>query len=150
MNRVTKTRVHLCPSEYPGLTRTVLTYVQIGIRPKGLHNFAFSILNFDFPSHLPLMSLLADTYVPHKALYKCRGLFITIEDSLQIDPFFAKQTQFQNGRNERKYLLYNGIQQSDRPQAGQKQTQNKPNTNPNKPNLAEARNERKISINKAL
>ena len=94
MNRVTKIRVHLCPSDYPALTSTVLICTQIGIRPKGLHNFAFYIINSDLTSHLPPMSLLADTYVPHKAIYKCRGVSITIEDSLQIAPFYAKQTQF--------------------------------------------------------
>ena len=105
MNTVTKTRVHLCPSEYPGLTRTLLIYIQIGIRPNGLHNSASFILNFDFPFRLPLMSLLADTYVPYRALYKCKELSITIEESLQIAPFYAKQTQFPKRPNERKYLL---------------------------------------------
>ena len=94
MNRVTNIRGDLCPSGYPGLTRTLLIYIQIGIRPKGLRHFALYILNFDFPSRLPLISLLADTYVPYKALYKCREPSITAEESLQITPSYAKQTQF--------------------------------------------------------
>ena len=138
MNTVTKIGFHSYPLEYLGLTRTLLFYIQIGIRPKGLHNFAFYILDFDFPSHLPVMSLVADTYVPYKALYRCRGLSITTEESLQITLFFAKQTQFPRDQNERKYLLYKGIQQQDRLQAGKTQTQFKANTNPNKPNPQEA------------
>ena len=90
LNIVAKIRAHLCPSDYPGLTRTLLVYIQMGICPNGLHNFAFYILNFDFPSHFPLMSLFADTYVPYNALYKRRAHSITIGESLQIALFLCK------------------------------------------------------------
>ena len=33
----------------------------------------------------------------------------SVENSLQISYFYAKQTQFPKGQNERKYLLYKGI-----------------------------------------
>ena len=150
MNGLTKIRVHLYRSQYPGLTRTLLIYIQIGIRPKGLHNFTFYILHFDFPSHFPLMSLLADTYVPYKSLYKCREFSITIEESLQIAPFFAKQTQFPKSPNERKLIFNKGLQKYLPLWSPKKQTQFKPNSKPNKPNLPEARNEPNLSINKGL
>ena len=36
------------------------------------------------------------------ALYKRKDLSITVEESLQIAPFYAKQTQFPTSPNERK------------------------------------------------
>ena len=32
-----------------------------------------------------------------------------VENPLQINPFYAKQTQFPKGQNERKHLLYKGL-----------------------------------------
>ena len=125
MNIVAKISFHLCPLGYPGLTRTV-PICQIRVRPKGLHNFAFYILNFDFPSHLPLMSLLAHTYVPYNSLYKRRGVSITIEDSLQIAPFFAKQTQFP--KSQMNVNPYNRTHYENR--SNSTLGENKPNSNP--------------------
>ncbi len=37
------------------------------------------------------------------------GIFTLVKNPLQITPFYAKQTQFPKGQNERKYLLYKVI-----------------------------------------
>jgi hypothetical protein len=130
MNIVAKISFHLCPLGYPGLTRTV-PICQIRVRPKGLHNFAFYILNFDFPSHLPPMFLLADTYVP----YKSRGLSITIEKSLQIALFMQNKPNFQNGRMNVSANITKHYENISNSTLGE----NKPNSKPNKPNCAEAK-----------
>ena len=64
-----------------------------------------------FNNYLPIKDLPAfntlalESCVLHLVsclLYKCRELSITIEESLQIDPFFAKQTQIPKKSNKRK------------------------------------------------
>jgi len=66
----------------------------------------------------------------------------SVEDSLQIGPFYAKQSQFRESSNERKYLLYKGLSNFI-PLSAQK---NKPNSNPIKPNLQKA----KMNVNLTL
>ncbi len=68
-------------------------------------------------------------------LYICRG-------SSTNQLFFNKQSQFRESSNERKYLLYKRLSNFI-PLAGYK---NKPNTNPNKPNLRKA----KMNVNLTL
>jgi len=41
-----------------------------------------------------LMNYLRAYKAPYKALYNCRGLSITIEDSLQINPFMQNKPNF--------------------------------------------------------
>jgi hypothetical protein len=106
------------------LTRTVFTRLQIRVRPKGLHNFAFYILIFDFslqpltprpqsltpnPQSLTprLSSLPPDLWpltpnvIVHKylrackTLYNCREDSTTIESSLQINLFMQNKANFQ-------------------------------------------------------
>ncbi len=64
----------------------------------------------------------------------CRGLHASrncpstsVEMPLQINPFYAKQTQFPKGQNERKYLLYKGLSNFYPAGGAKKQTQFKPN-----------------------
>jgi len=58
--------------------------------------------------------------------------------------FYAKQTQFPKKSNERNYLLYKGLSNFI-PLAGQK---NKPNSNPNKPNLRKAQMNINLTLTK--
>ena len=61
----------------------------------------------------------------------------TVENSLQITPFYAKQTQFKKWQNEHKYL-HNNVLRNFKPLAQtKKQTQFKPNKAKNKPNLTQ-------------
>ena len=61
----------------------------------------------------------------------------TVENSLQIHPFYAKQTQFKKWQNEHKYL-HNNVLRNFKPLAQtKKQTQFKPNKAKNKPNLTQ-------------
>jgi len=52
--------------------------------------------------------------------------------------------------NEHKYLLHKGLSKFYPAGGAKKQTQFKPKTNPIKPNLRDAQNERKFNINKGL
>ncbi len=67
-------------------------------------------------------------HVPIRHLYNCRGF-----STNQL--FFNKQSQFRESSNEHKYLLYKGLS-NFYPAGGAK---NKPNSNPNKPNLRKAK-----------
>jgi len=64
--------------------------------------------------------------------------------------FYAKQTQFTKYPNERKCCYNKEIRRKSAAQPSQKQTQYKPNSNPNKPNWLEAQNERKQCIDKGM
>jgi hypothetical protein len=52
----------------------------------------------------------------------------TVEDSLQINPFYAKQTQFPKKSNERNFLSNNELRTKNYEQRTKKQTQYKPNS----------------------
>ncbi len=102
------------------LKRTVFSRLQIKVRPKGLHSFAFYILIFNFSSHLPLTSLRANTYVPirhpfpHpysllltpyslflracKSLYNCRETFTDVMSALQIQLFLQNKAKFKKAK----------------------------------------------------
>jgi len=54
------------------------------------------------------------------------GTSTFVENPLQINPFYAKQTQFPKNSNESKCLYKNGLRQNNRLQAGPKQTQSNP------------------------
>ena len=64
-----------------------------------------------FDNHLPFNHLRPFTILPLGScvlslvscfLYRCKGLSIIAEESLQIAPFFAKRTQTPKKSNERK------------------------------------------------
>ena len=76
-------------------------------------------------------------YAIRDTQYEQRHTSTSVENPLQIDPFYAKQTQFPKKSNECKYLLHKGLQKFYPAGRIQKQTQSnpiKPNTNPIKPN----------------
>jgi len=68
--------------------------LQIKVRPKGLHSFTFYILIFDFPSHLPIMSLSASIYMRKWSLYICRDTFTDVMSALQIKLFMQNKANF--------------------------------------------------------
>ena len=57
-----------------------------------------------------------------------------VENTLQIDPFYAKQSQFQIGQNKRKFFYNKHIHTLGQLVIQKKQTQFKPNKANNKPN----------------
>jgi len=61
----------------------------------------------------------------------------TVENSLQITPFYAKQTQFQKWQNEHKHYLNNEIRKIGQLVIQTKQSQFKPNKAKNKANLTQ-------------
>jgi hypothetical protein len=61
----------------------------------------------------------------------------TVENSLQIDPFYAKQSQFQIRQNKRKHFLSKYLGLIGQLVIQKKQTQFKPNKAKNKPNLSQ-------------
>ncbi len=80
--------------------------LQIKVRPKGLQSFAFYILIFDFPlqslSHNPLPNMMIQSKTNNHlsliiwlgALYNCRDISTSIEDSLQIRLFMQNKANF--------------------------------------------------------
>jgi len=61
----------------------------------------------------------------------------TVENSLQITPFYAKQTQCQVGQNQHKHFCNNEIRHNGQLVIQKKQSQFKPNKAKNKPNLTQ-------------
>ncbi len=61
----------------------------------------------------------------------------TVENSLQINPFYAKQTQFQKWQNEHNFRYVKHLQDFVPLAQAKKQTQFKPNKAKNKPNLSQ-------------
>ena len=61
----------------------------------------------------------------------------TVENSLQITPFYAKQSQSQVGQNQHKYFCINEIRKIGQLVIQTKQTQFKPNKAKNKANLSQ-------------
>ena len=59
----------------------------------------------------------------------------TVENSLQINPFYAKQSQCQVSQNQPKYFVINEIRKNGQLVIQTKQTQFKANKAKNKPNL---------------
>jgi hypothetical protein len=144
---------------YWWLTKTVLSRLQIKIHPKGLQNFAFYILTFDFsftiltprPSSLtPNPSPLAPNFIvrKHLRLYNCRDSFTDVMSALQIAPILTNKanflddqmnvTSFITTNYEQRTMNYeiktNPIQSQFKPNTNPIQSQNKANSNPNKPN----------------
>ena len=70
----------------------------------------------------------------------------TVENSLQIDPFYAKQSQFQAGQNKRKHLLNKHLGLIGQLVIQKKQTQFKPNKANNKPNSNPIQSQYKANI----
>ncbi len=70
------------------------------------------------------------------------GISTTVEDSLQITPFYAKQTQFPKKSND--VNLYNTTKYERK--RNWTLSENKPNSNPIKPNLKRA----KMNINSII
>ncbi len=147
MNIVTKIRVNLCLLSYSWLTRTVLIRLQIKVRPKGLHSFAFYISNFKFSSCLSVFVAKTPRNLRLEVFDNCRE-FSTNR------PFYAKQTQFPKSQmNVNRYNTMDYENISDWTIG-----QNKPNSNPIKPCPERSRmgqspkssNERKLNFNKGL
>jgi len=61
----------------------------------------------------------------------------TVENSLQINPFYAKQSQCQVSQNQPKYFVINEIRRNGQLVIQTKQTQFKANKAKNKPNLTQ-------------
>jgi hypothetical protein len=80
---------------------------KIKVRPKGLHNFAFYILIFDFPSpfslFLFLFSLAPNVIVrkdlrTNNVLYICRDTFTDVMSALQIHLFMQNKANFRKSQ----------------------------------------------------
>jgi hypothetical protein len=67
------------------------------------------------------------------------GISTFVENPLQISSFYAKQTQFPKGQNERKHCLHKGLQKKRRFSSPKKQTQ-----------FPKGQNELKLLFNKGL
>ncbi len=93
----------------------------------GLHSFTFYILIFDFPSHLPLMSLSASTYVPTRHLYNCKETFTDVMRALQIKLFMQNKAKFRKVKLNVNNLLTKDYDRMDTWSIGKKQSQTKPN-----------------------
>ncbi|MHC4693872.1 MAG: hypothetical protein ACYS67_14105, partial [Planctomycetota bacterium] len=84
------------------LKRTVLSWLQIKVCPKGLHNFAFYILifSFSFQSLAPNLSPLAHNVIMRRylracnVLYYCRDTFTDVVSALQIELFMQNKAKF--------------------------------------------------------
>jgi hypothetical protein len=100
--------------------------LQIKVCPKGLHSFAFYILIFDFPSHLPLMSLPANTYVHKMYLYNCRETFTDVMSALQIRLFMQNKAKFRKVKLSVNKVLTKDYEQKDTWWSGKKQSQTNP------------------------
>ena len=100
--------------------------LQIKVRPKGLHSFAFYILIFDFPPHLPLMSLPASTYVLTRSLYICRETFTDVMSALQIKLFMQNEPKFRKSQMKVNKVLTMNYEHMDTWSS----VRNEPKTNP--------------------
>jgi len=116
------------------LTRTVFTRLQIKVRPKGLHSFAFYILIFDF-SFLPLMSLCANTYVSTRHLYNCRATITDVMSALQIRLFMQNKANFRESQMNVSTIKTRGYKNKSCLRPPKKQSQ----TNPNKAKFKKAK-----------
>ena len=130
------------------LTITVLSRQQIKARPKGLHNFAFYILIFDFlspfalipfpfsltprPSSLtPNPSPLAPNVIVRKflRLYICRDKITDVMSALQIHLFMQNEPNFRKVKSNVNKVLTKDYVQMDTWSI----RKNEPKTNPNEP-----------------
>ena len=141
------------------LTRTVFSRLKIKVRPKGLHNFAFYILIYDF-SLQPLMSMSASTYVlirppfpppysllltpyslflrAYKAFYNCRETFTDVMSALQINLFMQNKANFRKSQMNVTKVLTKDYEKRTLGQLGKTnpiQTQYKANSNPKQTQL---------------
>ncbi len=95
--------------------------LQIKVRPKGLHSFAFYILIFDFslqpltPDPWPLPpNVIAHKYLrAEKLLYICRELSTSVESSLQIKLFMQNKANFQKVKLSVNKVLTRDYEQLD-------------------------------------
>ncbi len=134
------------------LKRTVFTRLQIKVRPKGLHSFAFYILIFDFSSCLrgekirkiSVNSWLINDLRSTKAYVRKNNLFMQNEPKFRKVKFnvtkvitkdYEQMDTWSSGKNEPKTNpnepKTNPIKANKMP----KQTQNEPKTNPIKANF---------------
>ena len=96
--------------------------------------------------NLWLMNYLCAYRAPYKALYCCRALSIIIEDSLQISPFMQNKPNFQKAQMNVSPVVtreYKNI-------SNWTLSENKPNTNPIKPNFHGGLNERELLCRKRV
>ncbi len=130
------------------LIKTVLSRLQIKIRPKGLHNFAFSILIFDFsfqsliprPSSLtPHPLLLIPNVIVNKylRLYICRDTFTNVKSALQIHLFMQNKPKFKKVKLNINKVIAKDYVQMDTWSIRKKQSQTNPNKAKTNPILAD-------------
>ena len=85
---------------------------------------------------IPIMSINYPTLAHFRHFYPlCPST--TVENSLQITPFYAKQSQSQVCQNQHKHFCNNEIRQDRHLAIQTKQSQFKPNKAKNKPNLTQ-------------
>ncbi len=108
-----------------------------------------SHLDFDIVSDFEFMSIMNINY-PTLAHFRHFSSLLTnvrsttVENSLQINPFYAKQTQFQIDQNQCKFFDNHHIRTIRQLVIQKKQSQFKPNKANNKPNTNPIFNESKI------
>ncbi len=123
------------------LKRNVFSRLQIIVRQKGLHNFAFYILifAFSFQSLTPRSSSLTPNPSPldpyfivrkYLRLYICRDTFTDVMSALQIHLFMQNKAKFRKVKLNVNKVLTRDYEQLDTWSIRKKQSQ----TNPNKPN----------------
>ncbi len=120
--------------------------LQIKVCPKGLHSFAFYILIFDFPPHLPLMSLPASTYVLTRCLYNCKETFTDVMSALQIKLFLQNKAKFRKSQMNVNKVLTKDYDKKDTWSIGK----NEPKTNPKRTQIQKGQNEHNFYYNKGL
>ena len=79
-------------------------------------------------------------------LWSSNGPSTSVENPLQINPLYAKQTQFTKCPNLHKFLLYKGLSKFYPAGGAKKQTQFKPNQT----QFQKSQNEYKLNFNKGL
>jgi hypothetical protein len=132
------------------LKRTVFSWLQIKVRPKGLHSFALYILIFDLfflsltprPQSPTTSAFCLPTPAPVPACFRqgssylCayKALFTTVERSLQINLFMQNKAKFRKSQMNVTKVLTRDYEKRTLGQRGKKQSQ----TKPNKPKLKKA------------
>jgi len=142
-------KAHFCA--FLWLSITVLSRLKIKVCPKGLRNFAFYILIFDFllqskitnlSSLNPHPSTLAPNVIVRKylrlckALYICRDTFTDVMSALQIHLFMQNKAKFKKVKSNVNKVLTKDYEQMDTWSRGTKQSQTNPNKAKTNPILA--------------
>jgi len=111
------------------LTITVLSRLQIRVRPKGIHNFAFLVVVLHFSlSTLNCFRPLAPNFIVYKylRLYICRDTFTNVVSALQIHLFLQNKAKFRKVKLNVNKVLTMDYEQLDTWSIGTKQSQTNP------------------------